>query len=217
MILLLTPLRLEHDALLAALTLPQRREEVGGHPVVVHGDRVLATAVGGHGKVEFALRTSFLCEQLAPALVVCAGACGGLAPELSVGDVVVANETIEHDFNLRFVQRPLPCFAGDSGALGLAGRMDFGSRFQLHIGRIASGDEDVMSSERGLAIRALTLGALAVAWEGAGGARAARFQGRPFVEVRGVTDLAGGTAAAEFAFHLREAMANVAAVVQELL
>lgn len=230
MILLLTPLRAEHDALCAALNLPQRRVRFGDVEVVVHGE-VLTTAVGGHGKVQFALTTSFLSERVSPRLVVCAGACGSLAAgEVAALDVVVATETLEHDYNLRFVQRPLPAFAGDAVALarlravggghsgghgGEAGS-GAGGKFRVHFGRVASGDEDVMEVLRADVIRAAT-GALAVAWEGAGGARAARFQKLGFLEVRGVTDCAGGSAADEFTLNLPKAMAHVAAVVKQLL
>jgi adenosylhomocysteine nucleosidase len=49
-----------------------------------------------------------------------------------------------------------------------------------------------------------------VAWEGAGGARAAAFSGVPFIEVRGITDTADHAASRDFAMNLPLAMANVA-------
>jgi adenosylhomocysteine nucleosidase len=215
MILLLTPLKAEHEALCAALGGSPRRRDCDGIEALVHGEG-LTTAVGGHGKVQFALTTSFLSERVSPRLVVCAGACGSLAGEVGVLDVVVATETLEHDFNLRFVKRPLPAFAGDAAALARLNSAGPFADFGVHFGRVASGDEDVMESLRGDAIRAAT-GALAVAWEGAGGARAARFQELPFLELRGVTDRAGAAAVAEFTRHLPLAMANVAAVLRRLL
>ena len=55
--------------------------------------------------------------------------------------------------------------------------------------------------------------ALAVAWEGAGGARACQFSAVPFVEIRGVTDGANSSAAADFAANLETAMRNVATLI----
>ena len=45
-------------------------------------------------------------------LVICAGAAGSLVPKLSVGDIVVGTETVEHDYRLLFATRPLPRFPG---------------------------------------------------------------------------------------------------------
>ena len=55
--------------------------------------------------------------------------------------------------------------------------------------------------------------ALAVAWEGAGGARACAFSGVPFVEIRGVTDTADPNAASDFEQNLEIAMSNLAALI----
>ena len=56
-------------------------------------------------------------------------------------------------------------------------------------------------------------GALAVAWEGAGGAKACAFSGVPFVEIRGVTDTADHNAASDFEENLGVAMSNLATLI----
>jgi nucleoside phosphorylase len=56
-------------------------------------------------------------------------------------------------------------------------------------------------------------GALAVAWEGAGGARACQFNNVPFVEIRGVTDRADSDAALDFEANLRSVMRNVVTLI----
>ena len=56
-------------------------------------------------------------------------------------------------------------------------------------------------------------GALAVAWEGAGGARACAFNRIPFVEIRGVTDTADHNAASDFEENLEVAMRNLATLI----
>jgi nucleoside phosphorylase len=56
-----------------------------------------------------------------------------------------------------------------------------------------------------------------VAWEGAGGARAARFQKLPFLEIRAVTDMVGAAATlADFERNLSPAMTNLAEVLRRL-
>ena len=57
-------------------------------------------AQGGLGKVQFAITTQHLLDNLAdPSLVVCAGVAGSLTKSARVGDVVVGTATVEHDFN----------------------------------------------------------------------------------------------------------------------
>src|ERR1700724_1533960 len=70
-------------------------------------------ALGGHGKAQAALQTQHAIDQSERIdLVICAGAAGALVPGIAVGDLVVAETTIEHDYLLRFVERPAPQFAG---------------------------------------------------------------------------------------------------------
>src|SRR6516164_11183647 len=70
-------------------------------------------APGGHGKTQFAVQAQYLIDRFpSMGFVICAGAAGSLAPELSVGDVVVGTETVEHDYRVLFATRPLPRFPG---------------------------------------------------------------------------------------------------------
>ena len=176
----------------------------------------VAVAYGGLGKTQFAVQTQHLIDMARWDLVICAGAAGALVNSLSVGDVVIATESVEHDIRNRFGQPILPRFGGAEKVLGIC-RQAFQTESLLHVhfGPIASGDEDVVDSERREAIQIQT-GAFAVAWEGAGGARAAQFSGVPFLEIRGVTDSANSTAACDYDLNLKKAMHNVAHVVVSL-
>jgi adenosylhomocysteine nucleosidase len=78
----------------------------------------------------------------------------------------------------------------------------------VHYGIIASGDEDIVALERAQALHAQTQ-ALAVAWEGAGVARACRFSGISSLEIRAITDTADHEAPAAFETNLRLAMENL--------
>jgi adenosylhomocysteine nucleosidase len=216
--LVLTPLALENAALAAALGTQALTTENhhDGVKTFQFGDKRLSLAVGGHGKVQFALTTQLLIQKHRPDLVICAGAAGALHHELNGGDVIVADITVEHDFNLRFAARPLPTFAADTFTLETLKRRAQSAPFRIYFGTLASGDEDVLEPRRAKEIREKT-DALAVAWEGAGGARACRMHGVPFVEIRAVTDAADPAAAHIFAQHLKGAMENVAQVLQLLL
>jgi len=189
-----------HDLKIEAAYLPEWRSLV---------------APAGHGKTQFAVQAQYLIGRFPSVeLVVCAGAAGSLAPELSVGDVVVGTETVEHDYRQLFATRPLPRFPGHGPSIDGLRRSALGvSGFHVAFGVIASGDEDVVSSERAQAIRDQT-GAACVAWEGRGAARAALFNGIGSLEIRAVTDAADKQAPQRFDANLPIAMTNLASLLR---
>ena len=172
-------------------------------------------AAAGHGKAQFALVTQHLLDSRGPfAAVVVAGAAGALSGELRAGDVVVGTEAVEHDYKTRFHGVGLPPRHPAAPDLreAILNAQVARSAFRVHSGAIAGGDEDIVEPGRAREVADLT-GALCVAWEGAGGARAAAFSGVPFVEVRAVTDGADGSAAESYRVHLPEAVGNVGRVL----
>ena len=177
----------------------------------------VTVAAGGFGKAQFAVQTQYLIDRELWDLVICGGAAGALLDELAIGDVVVATETVEHDIRNKFGPPHLPRFRTPPQVLERCHRAlkKTPSAFRVHYAPIASGDEDVVNAERRAEIQVRTR-ASAVTWEGAGGARASRFAGVPFVEIRGVTDNANSTAAADYKANLKAAMKNVAQVVTSL-
>lgn len=172
-------------------------------------------AAAGHGKAQLALVTQHLLDTRDPfGAVIVAGAAGALDPTLRPGDVVVGTEAVEHDYKSRFHGvGPPPRHAADEGlhAAVLAAQPERVA-FRVHTGPIAGGDEDIVDPDRARELAEST-GALCVAWEGAGCARAAAFSGIPFLEVRAVTDAADGAAAESYRVHLDEAVGNVGRVL----
>ena len=215
--LIVTPMKKELDLLFQSYTTAGFHAEsamIGRLPVVRLPDLGVTLARGGLGKVQFAVQTQHLLDTCSDwDLIVCAGAAGALADEVSVGDVVVATATVEHDYNNKFSERALPKFDGAEAAIAELRSVSHSAKaFSVHFGPIASGDEDVVETERKKALHEST-GALAVAWEGAGGAKACAFSGVPFVEIRGVTDTADHKAASDFEENLGVAMSNLATLI----
>lgn len=220
-ILAIVPTQREFDALLEVFsesgveTLARTIGRVS--TLECYGGAVIVSQ-GGLGKAQTALVTQHVIDHWdGLSLVVCAGSAGALLDTLSVGDVVVATATIEHDFKSGFPGRPLPAFKGDSKSLSLlesANRTPSGT-FQVKFGPIASGDETVVDPGRAAQVRDAT-GAFAVAWEGAGAARACKFSGVPFLEVRGITD-AANELPEDFVANTPLAMRSVVHIIEKLV
>jgi adenosylhomocysteine nucleosidase len=215
--LLITPLQKEFEIFLSTCRengIGDKACSVGRLPVLHFQELALTVAQGGAGKVQFAVQTQHLldhCPNLD--LVICAGAAGALVDELAIGDMVAATSTVEHDYRNRFRKTPLPRFENSAVALQVLRALSPSShRYQLFFGPVASGDEDIVDLERREALRRDT-GALAVAWEGAGGARACAFCQVPYLELRAITDAAGPSAPADFENNLHLAMGNLAELV----
>lgn len=215
-ILVVTPIQAEIDFFLqgcAAQGIASTTVTIGRLPVVQFPALDMFVTLGGLGKTQFAVQTQHLIDQSHDLdLVICAGAAGALTAELAIGDVVIATETVEHDISNHFGQPLLPRFASDEATLQTFRALSVDAQYQRHFGPVASGDEDVVDPTRGQAIYQRTK-ALAVAWEGAGGARACRFSNVPFVEIRGITDNANQTAATDFEQNLQVSLCNVATLI----
>lgn len=191
-----------------------RESKLGRIPITRLPGLGLTLAQGGLGKTQFAVQTQHLIDNgKGWDAVICAGAAGALDDRLSVGDVVIGTKTVEYDIRNRFGPPLLPEFNSAEGVVeDLKRAQRSGAPFNVHIGAIASGDEDIVEAGRRREVRERT-GALASAWEGAGAARASRFSNVAFAEIRGITDTANETAAKDFRENLQVAMRNVAIVV----
>ncbi len=212
-ILIVTPLQEEFDNLcdsLSALGLTSHRDKIGKLDVRCFPEIHATFARGGHGKTQFGIQTQYLLDHASFDLVICAGAAGPLAPEVTIGDVIVATSTLEHDYILKFVVRPKPQFAGDAKSIEQIKVLDLSNAdFKVHFGIMAGGDEDVIEVTRGAELYK-EHNALAVAWEGIGGARAAAFSEVPYLEIRGATDTANHEAPVVFDINLKIVMRNIA-------
>jgi len=216
--LLITPLMDEFTPLLEAFSTMgyvSASKTIGNLQLYEIAELNLMLAQGGHGKTQFGIQTQHLLDLLQDiSLVICAGAAGGIAHQINIGDIVIATSTIEHDYNLKFAKRPLPDFAGSPLHIEKIKSLTTSSinGFKIHFGKVASGDEDVIERSRAEELHNLT-NALAVAWEGAGGARATRFMGIPYLEIRGLTDVADNDAPIVFDENLKIIMPRIASLV----
>lgn len=176
-------------------------------PFIHFPEKNIFLTLGGHGKVDMALKTQFWCQKLSiKSGVMCVGSAGSLSTSSQPGDVIIAETTIEHDVKNLFLKKELPSFAIHSRWKDLISQHPLPPRFSW--GSLASGDEDVLAPERRSELQ-LKTGAMAVAWEGAGAARACLFLKIPFCEVRGITDASGTSIQHDFTKNLNHVMLEI--------
>ena len=191
------------------------RRRAGRIEVCEYRNGEVIVAQGGIGKVQFGITALHLLDNLSDlCLVICAGVAGSLARTINVGDVVIGTASVEHDFRPSAPDPPLPRFDGSAQhifairQMSTLGKTSFG----VHFGPIASGDEAIVDPLRASELGRKT-GALAVAWEGAGGARAAAFSEVPYLEIRGISDMSDYGASNTWMANLPTAIRNVALMI----
>ena len=222
---ILSALPEEQSGLLAALQQAQRTAHAGRDfwQGTLHGQAVVL-ALSGIGKVAAATTATALIERFGVARIVFTGVAGGVAEGVQVGDVVVAQDYVQHDMDATplFARWHVPGYAGvrlpcdaalTATLLGAAGaylegaRAHFDPEFcvrapRLHQGLVASGDQFVSCAQVVGALRADLQAAghavLAVEMEGAAVAQVCVDYGVPFAAVRSISDRADGDAPTDF-------------------
>ncbi len=220
-ILILTPLKIELNYLLKGFEdLGHKSKILQIENRIFHHFESLPyfLTLGGHGKVNFAIQTfdSILKLQTKKSIegVFCVGCAGSLKKEISEGHIVIGLTTIEHDYRTNFIKSPRPSFTASPKLIGLFDSL-LQTDSQLHLGHIASGDEDISTQTRAQEIFELTK-ADAVAWEGIGGAKTCQLLNLPFLELRGITDNCVLNVDIDFKGRLKLAMDHCAKVLVQI-
>ncbi len=192
------------------------RGRIGGQ------DCVLARC--GVGLVNAAVSATVMIEHYHPDMLINIGVGGGLAPDLSVGEVIAAESLCTHDLKYGVLGdergmvfypdgeaiKMLPADKNIREAI-LRAAAELG--IKCRAGVIASGDMFVSDSETRRDIREAFLADICE-MEGAAVAQTAYAFGTPFAVLRSVSDLADGTAPESFE-RFAAASADTAAAILE--
>ena len=176
----------------------------------------------GIGKVNAALATAALASAGVDQIIF-VGVAGGLGDEVRIGDLVIAEDLVQHDIDCTAAGYPVGTGIGEP----LAWATDISLSTQIvesaqhlgvkvHHGRIASGDIFVGSEEKSDWIHQ-TFGAIATEMEGAAVAQVATKLGIPFAIVRWISDSANSEAHLDFPTFVNQAAELDLAVIQGLL
>jgi adenosylhomocysteine nucleosidase len=228
---ILSALAEEQQGLIELLQQPRRVERAGrifwqgelhGQPVVLALSRI--------GKVAAATTATTLIEAFGVQRLIFTGVAGGIGPGVQVGDVVVAQEFVQHDMDASplFPRYEIPLYGRERFAcdaalvqylLGAtqAGLQQLGLPATVHQGLIASGDRFVSAAEEARLLHATLSEAghapLAVEMEGAAVAQVCHDYGLPFAAMRTISDRADDTAHVDFPKFVSEVASRYALTI----
>jgi adenosylhomocysteine nucleosidase len=207
-----------------------------GHDVVAVLSRI--------GKVAAATTATTLIERFGVGRILFTGVAGGLGDGVRVGDIVVADQFLQHDMDASpiFPRHEVPLYglsrfatdaalsatlaqaamqatADTQALLGAQGVAEFAlSSPRVHKGLVLSGDRFVATTAESRALVAALPDALAVEMEGAAIAQVCHDYAIPFAAVRTISDRADDAAHVDFLRFIAEVASRYsAAIVQQIL
>jgi adenosylhomocysteine nucleosidase len=209
-------------------------------------DKPVVMVEAGIGKVNTALVATLLLDHFGCRMILLTGAAGGLDPALGIGDVVIAEQLIQHDYGA-IVDGEIKPYRPGVAPLGeprdplvyaldpevrrllqrhldgfrpptLSGAVTGGAARQptIRFGTILSGDQFINCEATRLRLFS-RFNAHAVEMEGAAVAQVAEQFGMPCIVVRCVSDLAGAESHLDFSAFLPYAAESAARVLRRIV
>ncbi len=168
-----------------------------GHTAVV--------AVCGVGKVFAALCAQTMILRYQPVRIINTGVAGSLTTRLSIGDLVIATQVVQHDMDTSALGDPVGLLSGinkvylpaDTDTIERLTTAAQGIGVRALCGTVASGDRFISDGEHKTWI-ADTFGALACEMEGAAIGQVCYVNNVPFAVVRAISDDASGQAQMDY-------------------
>jgi len=159
----------------------------------------------GIGKVNAAICTQVLVDMYAVDYIINVGVAGALSKDLSIGDVIVSTDLVQHDMDTSAFGDPVGTiprmavsqFPADAELIRIAKQAGAEVHAQVVPGRIASGDQFICDGAVKERIYNL-FKAQCVEMEGAAVAHACYLNKIPFVVIRAISDRADDNATVSF-------------------
>lgn len=184
----------------------------------MHNKKVVLVK-SGIGKVNAAIVTQHLINNLGATVIINIGLAGALEKGLDIGDAIVSNDVVYHDVDATGFGYPIgqvpglgtTAFTADPILVKIAS-----GYANTKIGRIATGDQFVGDSEQKQQIHA-RFNAMCAEMEGAAISHVCYLHKIPFVVIRTISDKAEGGAFDEFNKNLKKAVTAYVGIVEKIV
>ncbi len=195
--------------------------QLSGIPVVV--------ARCGVGKVHVAYAAQILAREAGCAALILSGVAGALNPTLDVGDLVISQDALQHDMDVRplgFALGQIPwtewkVFEANPDLVAFALEAAAQLEMPLQLGRVVSGDQFVADPERVNVLRQEFSGDCVEMEAGALGQVCRLMAGSkgdlPWITVRGMSDKADHSAVVDFPKLCQEVAGKSFRLVREMI
>lgn len=194
----------------------------------INGVEVVA-AECGIGKVNAAMTTGLLLGHFGCSSIAFSGVAGGVNPKYKIGDVLIAEQLIQHDYGaisegqlISAIPGSFPSLTDDDSDVSYKMSVDMRETLKTqvggfaHFGRIITGDTYLACTEtRKMFFE--QFGADAVEMEGAAIAQVCCNWHKPFVVIRVLSDLAGDESNMDFDEFVDDSSKKAAIVLNKIL
>lgn len=152
----------------------------------------------GIGKVNAAISTQIMIDYYKPGEIINSGVAGALSPRLSVGDIVISDQVLQHDMDITALGDPLGQISfNDQQLIYIPSDQAISQKLfeccgilsgtNILRGAVASGDKFISAVDERLKI-SKTFNALACEMEGAAVGQVCYRNGVPFSVLRSISD-----------------------------
>ncbi len=191
-----------------------------------HG-RILDTecvlVISGVGKVNAARTSQILIDNYEVAAIINIGVAGGVSTNLNVGDIVIGEKLVQHDFDITafdhekgYIPNVGVFINSDEYLVNLASDVLDKEKISYHKGVIASGD--IFCTEEAMSMKiAKKFNALCVEMEGASIAQVAYLSHIPFVVIRSISDVPNNNNVVTYEEFLESSSLKVANVLKKII
>jgi len=178
----------------------------------------------GVGKVNATRTTQILIDKFEVKSIINIGSAGGLNDNLHIGDIVIGEKLVQHDFDVTVFDREKG-FIPETGKFFESDKTlienikdalnNINEDFNIHIGTIATGDTFLTDIDKKENIK-LEFKADCVEMEGAAIAQTCKLCNIPFVVIRGISDVPNGENHIDFNTYLDMISKRVANLIAKL-